>query len=192
MSGFKNDIGDNSSGGITNDLELKLEHPGLGSSSMFESENKSLKGKRLLVIGGSVLIFVIIAYLLMNALSHDSNKPVSGVSKNEKVATQNYSSVLLDFPEIITNLSPVNDKESYIKLVIALELNDSKDQDAIDKKIYMLKDTIIIFLRELRANDLTSSGGSMMLREEIIKRVNKVIYPVEIKDVLFKEIFVNQ
>ena len=100
--------------------------------------------------------------------------------------------MIVDFPEIVTNLAPTNDKESYIRLVLTLELNNTKDQDAIDKKLNMLKDSIIIFLRELRAADLTSAGGSMMLKTEVTKRINKILYPVEIKDVLFKEIFVNQ
>ncbi len=174
-----------------NDLELKLEPTNQGA--LFTSDYQSIKGKRLLIVGGSVLLFIIIAYLLTRSLSQGQHSaPGVDASGNVAAVTQHYDSVMVDFPEIVTNLAPTNDKESYIKLMLTLELNNTKDQDAVDKKLHMLKDTIIIFLRELRAADLTSAGGSMMLKTEVIKRVNKILYPVEIKDILFKEIFVNQ
>jgi len=139
-----------------------------------------------------VILFMIIAYLLTRALSQAAPANVASDKARSPAVTQYYNSVVVDFPEIVTNLAPTNDKESYIKLSLTLELSNSKDQDGVDKKLHMLKDTIIIFLRELRAADLTSAGGSMMLKTEVTKRVNKVLYPIEIKDVLFKEIFVNQ
>ena len=173
------------------DLELKLE-PTSSQGPLFGRNTSSIKGKRLLIIGGSIVLFMIIAYLLTKSLARDPHVANSARASGVVDVKQNYSNVLVDFPEIVTNLAPTNDKESYIKLILTLELNNTKDQDAIDKKLNMLKDSVIIFLRELRAADLTSAGGSMMLKTEITKRINKILYPVEIKDILFKEIFVNQ
>lgn len=177
------------------DLELRLQPitsgPGPMSATSFINDNKSLKGKRLVMIIGSIVVFMLIAYLLTRFLSkedHITARP----DANKHSTGQSYNSVLVDFPEIVTNLAPTNDKESYIKLLITLELTNSKDQDAVDQKLIMLKDSVIVFLRELRATDLTSSGGSVMLKVELIKRINKIIYPAELKDILFKEIFVNQ
>lgn len=172
------------------DLELKLEPS--NTTPLFASDYQSIKGKRLAIIAGSVILFMIIAYLLTKSLSQGATTHSAAEKGNAPVVTQRYDSVVVDFPEIVTNLAPTNDKSSYIKLSLTLEMNNTKDQDAVDKKLNMLKDTIIIFLRELRAADLTSAGGSMMLKTEVTKRVNKILYPVEIKDVLFKEIFVNQ
>ena len=180
----KNDI-------FESDLELKLE-PTSTQGPLFASEGPSIKGKRLLIIGGSMALFLIIAYFLTKSLARDTHPAHSTNTTAAATVTQSYNSVIVDFPEIVTNLAPTNDKESYIRLVLTLELNNTKDQDAIDKKLNMLKDSVIIFLRELRAADLTSAGGSMMLKTEVTKRINKILYPIEIKDILFKEIFVNQ
>lgn len=180
-----------------NDLELKLDVStgslsSFNSSSTMRDQNESIKGKRILIIGGSIVLFMLVAYLLTRSLSHSSHSDIKDGVNSAPTSKVKYESVMVDFPEIVTNLAPTNDKESYIKLLLTLELINTKDQDAVDKRIHLLKDTIIIFLRELRAADLTSAGGSMMLKAELIKRINKILYPVEIKDVLFKEIFVNQ
>lgn len=176
-----------------NDLELRLQPISTDSESSMSyiNDNNSLKGKRLVIIIASIVAFLLIAYLLTMFLSKE-DQATSDMSAHKPSTGQSYNSVLVDFPEIVTNLAPTNDKESYIKLLITLELNNSKDQDAVDQKLVMLKDSVIVFLRELRATDLTSSGGSVMLKVELLKRINKVIYPVELKDILFKEIFVNQ
>lgn len=173
-----------------NDLELKLEPS--SQPPLFPTDDQSVKGKRLLIIAISVILFVIIAYFMTKFLSQNVNTSASLEKRTSTNISQHYNSVMVDFPEIVTNLAPTNDKESYIKLSMTLELNDAKDQDGVDKKLNILKDTIIVFLREVRASDLTSAGGSMMLKTEVTKRVNKILYPIEIKDVLFKEIFVNQ
>jgi len=172
------------------DLELKLEPS--SQPPLFPANDQSVKGKRLVVVLISVILFVVIAYFTTQFLSQNANIPASGEKTNSKNVAHHYSSVMVDFPEIVTNLAPTNDKESYIKLSMTLELNNAKDQDGVDQKLNILKDTIIVFLREVRASDLTSAGGSMMLKTEVTRRVNKILYPIEIKDVLFKEIFVNQ
>ena len=179
---------------LNGDLELKLEPMSMGTDETpaFADDYRSIKGKRLLILIGSVVAFGIIAYILTRFLSHDATHAPSTSAVAHQEVSHSYNSVMVDFPEIVTNLASTNDKESYIKLSITLELNEAKDQDAVDKKLYMMRDSIIIFLRELRAADLTSSGGSMMLKTEIIKRLNKILYPIEIKDILFKEVFVNQ
>jgi flagellar basal body-associated protein FliL len=56
----------------------------------------------------------------------------------------------------------------------------------------MIKDSIIVFLREIRSSDLASSGGSMMLKTELLKRINKIMYPIILKDILFREILLDQ
>jgi flagellar FliL protein len=104
----------------------------------------------------------------------------------------NTNSYFFELPEITTNLAPSNDKESWIKFAITLQLENSKDQAALDKKIPMIKDSIIVFLREIRSSDLGSSGGSLMLKTELLKRINKIMYPIALKDILFREILLDQ
>ncbi len=167
--------------------ELRLEP----TAPDFSKEYRSVKGKRFLIIGACVIGFALVIYLLTSLIKTDS------VVKTEpKVKAEVKSSVsgdyLYDMQEVVTNLSPTSDKESWIKLSLTLQLNNGKDQSVVDQKLPMIKDSIIIFLRELRGTDLASSGGSLMLKTELMKRINKILYPVELKDILFREILLNQ
>ncbi len=160
-----------------------------GDDPDFGDQFRSVKGKRLFIIIGSV-----IAVALLVALYLYFREP-SNVSSSQKISeapTSSANSYFFEIPEITTNLAPINDKESWIKFGITLQLENSKDQAVLDKKIPMIKDSIIVFLREIRASDLSSSGGSMMLKTELLKRVNKIMYPIILKDILFREILLDQ
>jgi flagellar FliL protein len=52
-------------------------------------------------------------------------------------------------------------------------------------------DSAQVFLRELRLDDLQGSAGMLRLREELMRRINAAVSPVEVRDVLFKEIIVQ-
>jgi hypothetical protein len=54
-----------------------------------------------------------------------------------------------------------------------------------------VKDSLVTFLRSLRSTDFNSSGSTIYLKEELTKRINKIVAPVVIKEVLFQEITVN-
>lgn len=156
-----------------------------------KSPDTAIKGKRMVIVGASIAALFVIIFLFMYFKSGDETKVTSTKQASpQQKAVQ--ASFLFELPEITTNLSPNNDKESWIKLGITLQLETSKDQAALDKKLPMVKDTIIVFLRELRSSDLASSGGSMMLKNELLKRINKVMYPIKLRDVLLREILLDQ
>lgn len=138
--------------------ELRLEPISSSDTNSFEfSENgDTVKGKRLfLLIGG--LLGIILAIFLFFHFKGDTLVATSTRTESQ-APTTNYTNYLFDFPEITSNLAPVNEKESWIKLGITLQLENAKDQAILDKKLTLIKDSIIIFLRELRSSDLASSG----------------------------------
>jgi flagellar FliL protein len=173
-----------------NDLELKLSTSTTETTSDLINDYRAVKGKRIYIIVGSILAFALVGYLLTMIVSQNLKKHNS-VELSEIDVRYEHNGVLFDFPEIVTNLAPTNDKDSSIKLSVTLEVSASKNLDVIDQKLSMIKDSMIIFLREVRASDLTSSGGGLMLKTELMKRINKILYPIELKDILFKEIFIN-
>jgi flagellar FliL protein len=172
------------------ELQLQPISTSSGSSPELEDQFKSVKGKRLIVIIGSILAIALLMGIYLYFRS-----PADTVSSSQKLSDTpkaNTNSYFFELPEITTNLAPNNDKESWIKFAMTLQLENSKDQDALDKKIPMIKDSIIVFLREIRSSDLASSGGSMMLKTELLKRINKIMYPIILKDILFREILLDQ
>ena len=46
-------------------------------------------------------------------------------------------------------------------------------------------------MRELRSSDLNGSAGVFRLKEELTKRVNAAVAPVQVSAVLFKEVVIQ-
>lgn len=174
----------------TDELTLQPFKEGDEKSLNSKEEFTGVKGKRLMVIGG-ILVSLILAIFLFTYFSKSESKATSTKqASSSQLPIQ--KSFIYEMPEITTNLAPNNDQETWIKLGVTLQLETSKDQAALDKKLPMVKDAIIVFLREVRSSDLASSGGSLMLKSELLKRINKVMYPVKLRDVLLREILLDQ
>jgi flagellar FliL protein len=99
----------------------------------------------------------------------------------------------LDLREMLVNLSPElpQDKARYAKLRITLELKDNKAEEDVKPLMPRVEDTLQVYLRELRASDLTGSVGLFRLREELLRRVNVALYPAKVEAVLFKDVIVQ-
>lgn len=52
-------------------------------------------------------------------------------------------------------------------------------------------DSLQFYLREMRLEELQGSVGTYRLKEEIHGRLNRILAPAKINDVLFKEILIQ-
>lgn len=100
-------------------------------------------------------------------------------------------SVYYDMEEFVVNLNVGNERPSFLKMTVSLELANELQIPRIEEKMPRIRDSFQIFLRELRQEDLQGSAGIYRLREELLLRVNKVTYPAKVNDILFKEILVQ-
>lgn len=172
--------------------ELTLETPDQNEDSGFDFSDPydSIKGKRLYLLIGGLVGLVLIVFLFFYFRGDSSS--ASSVQESPKIQHKPHEmGYTFDLPEITTNLAPGDGKKTWIKIAITVQLENSKDQATLDKKLPVIKDGIIVFLREVREADLSSSGGSMMLKKELVKRLNKILYPVIIKDVLLREMVLD-
>jgi flagellar FliL protein len=97
-----------------------------------------------------------------------------------------------DLDTMIINLNTGGTKDiSFLKIQISLELRGKVNLDATKQMQPKIADMLHIYLRELRPQDLQGSVGLYRLREEMILRINKILSPAKIDDVLFKEILVQ-
>lgn len=99
--------------------------------------------------------------------------------------------VFYDLPEMLVNLSSTGKQASYLKLRVALELDDPNAVGRIEHLMPRVVDNFQVYLRELRMEDLNGSAGLYRLREELLLRVNLAVEPVSVVDVLFKEMLVQ-
>ena len=99
--------------------------------------------------------------------------------------------VFYEMPDMLINLSTGGKQASYLKLAVALELEDPNAVPQLEQLLPRLIDNFQVYLREMRPEDLNGSAGMHRLKEELLKRVNTAMAPVRINDVLFKEMLVQ-
>ncbi|MGU3664379.1 flagellar basal body-associated protein FliL [Methylobacterium sp. A49B] len=101
--------------------------------------------------------------------------------------------VFVEVREMLLNLSPEmpQDKSRFAKVRLALELKDSKVEEEVKPLMPRVEDALQIYMRELRASDLTSSVGLFRLREELLRRINIALFPAKVEAVLFKDVIVQ-
>lgn len=101
------------------------------------------------------------------------------------------STVFYDMPDITVNLNTNARKPTFIKIKVALELENPQDTQRIEALMPRVRDNFVVYLRELRIDDLKGSAGMYRLREELLARVSNAVAPIKVKDVLFKEMLVQ-
>jgi len=74
---------------------------------------------------------------------------------------------------------------------VSLEIDDPLVQPEIEKVKPRIIDRFQVYLRELKADDISGSAGVYRLKEELLSRVNAAIEPHEVKDVLFREMLIQ-
>jgi flagellar protein FliL len=98
----------------------------------------------------------------------------------------------VEVPDMMVNLagSP-GERVQYLKLKIVLELKEEKQIEAIKPAMPRVTDIFQTYVRELRSSDLNGSAGIFRLKEELTKRVNAAVAPVQVSAVLFKEVVIQ-
>lgn len=148
-------------------------------------EGKKSKLKLIIIAGGALVLILGLAagaYFMFFA-GGDSEAVVEEILPPE--------TFFYDLPEMTVNLSSVENKEQFLKLSVALEVASEEMVAAIEPRVTRVIDAFQVYLRELRRSDLEGSAGIYRLKEELRRRVNLALYPVEVQSILFKEILVQ-
>ena len=96
-----------------------------------------------------------------------------------------------DLPDIVVNLSDDDRKQRFLKLSISIEIPTKEDEPKLEAVMPRITDHFQTYLRELRVEDLRGSAGIYRLRQELLSRVSSAADPVEVRDVLIREILVQ-
>ncbi len=99
--------------------------------------------------------------------------------------------IFLDLPDIIVNLNSDNKKQAYLKSIITLALPTAKSSAMVEANMPRIIDSFQVYLRELSAKEVQGSAGMFRLKEELIERINRIISPEKINDILFKEMLIQ-
>lgn len=179
------------------------------SAEMYEDDgaggDRHMMGRRRL--SGKKLILYILLPLLIIALAVGGlyfsgilgkvlssvgigGAPVASAAPTGKEA-RSLNVVYYPLPDLLVNLRSDTPRPAFLKLKISLELSSDDERKEVEKKLPRVLDTFQTYLRELRPDQLQGAQAMFRLREELLARVNAVIRPIQVKEVLFTEIVVQ-
>ncbi len=91
-------------------------------------------------------------------------------------------------PEITANMQSADGHNSYVKLQVTFEVGDDDTVQLLQDSMPRVNDILQGFVSELRAEDIGGSAGNLMLKQEILRRINLILAPKKIEAVDIKEL----
>lgn len=88
--------------------------------------------------------------------------------------------------KIRTSIRSAEGRPVLLEIEITLEASDPAVQPIVQAHIDAIMDQFLMFLRELREDDLYGSAGMHRVRLELLRRVNLAIEPAEVDAVLIQ------
>ena len=99
--------------------------------------------------------------------------------------------VFFKVPDMVVNLNSTGRRPSFLKISVSVEVGREEDLPEIEKVVPRIVDNFQVYLRELRVEDLRGSAGIYRLREELLTRLVIAAQPVQVRDVLFREMLIQ-
>ena len=144
-----------------------------------------------------LIIIIVAAVLLLGGVGGGAfffmHKKKAAAEEAEKAKAENGEApgYYYDLPDLVVNLSDEDRKQRFLKLSISIEIPKKEDEGKLEAVMPRITDHFQTYLRELRVEDLRGSAGIYRLRQELLARVSAAADPVEVRDVLFREILVQ-
>lgn len=168
--------------------ETTAEHEDGGEEEVAAPPRRRWSGKK-------IFMFLVLPVLLIGGAFQFGllDSFLGGAEEEESAAEEEPAkdAVYFDLPDMIVNLNTTNGQPTYLKLSISLELDDEQTIAQLNKVMPRIVDRFQVYLRELRAEDISGSAGVYRLKEELLSRVNSAVQPHEVQDVLFREMLVQ-
>ncbi len=179
---------------MSDDNSLEDNKPGgeLEDDSLSSAKPKGKRALLLIVVALLILIAIPVGLYLSGGLPGMSKKAEEHKEEAApKEETKAAPPAFLELQEFLVNLDSGTRQPSFLKMTVTLELANEEDKIAIEPYVPRIRDAFQVYLRELRAEDLRGSAAIYRLREELLLRVTQSVYPLQVKDILFKEILVQ-
>lgn len=99
--------------------------------------------------------------------------------------------VFVDLPPLLVNLVVDEGRSRFLKLSLAVEVDDQKTADRITQLAPRIVDSFQLYLRTLTPDELQGPGSMFRLKEDLHIRIHEAIEPDRVRNVLFKEMLVQ-
>lgn len=162
------------------------------------AKSKKMSGKKLvlfiilpllLLAGGGAAAFLLLG---KEEPKVDAAHSEEAAEEEEHVEDDGHPPVFIELPEMTANLVSSGKKGAFLKTTLVLELRTAEDQASFEGVQPRVENEIQTYLRSLRPEDLQGAEGMKRLRDELMLRVKDSAKPAKVKDILFKQILVQQ
>lgn len=159
----------------------------LGDDGLDEDQRAGQGGGRRRLIRAAFAVALIVG----GVWAYNAFLAVGGDGSANRAGRLIEQSVYHDLDEILVNLNTGERQARYLRAKITLELPNQAALEAIKRNMPRVIDQFQVYMRELSPEDLNGAAGMFRLKEELLRRVNAAVAPVEVRDVLFKELLVQ-
>ena len=90
--------------------------------------------------------------------------------------------------QLIETISPLR----ILEVQMAFSLNFSSDKEMIEAKLPLIQDALISYLRTMTLEQLQDAGRLFYTKEALLEQMNVLLFPVQIKDVLFQKFILKE
>lgn len=152
------------------------------------TESPKTKGKKpILMIGVALVVVAALAGLWFSGiLGH-----LTGRSRTTRSSTVAEQPVLVDLPDIVSNLDTGTHRSSFIKLHAKLKVLHAADAIAVQSNLPQILDIFQTYLRSTRPDELRGGEGTYRLREALMNRIDAELAPIQVTDLFFTELLVQ-
>ncbi len=163
---------------------MKKDSEGYGDINFLDekdnivTKSKSKRDIKVIIVLCIFLFMSIGGYILYTKNSKDDRDSV--IKEN-----------IVDLNNILTNLSTNSKNPVYINVNISLKLQNNHIAKIAQKNLPQIENAVIIYIRELTPMDINAPGGTMMLVDGIKTRVNTIMSPDSVEDVILRSIVIK-
>lgn len=150
-------------------------------------KKKKMSGKKL-------VMFIILPILLLGGgggaayfLLFKGDEHAAEGGEGEGAAEAEAEPIYFEMPKLTVNLTQTGKKGNFLNLTVWLQLTTPEDPPKMEGVLPRVVDQFQTYLRSLRLEDLQGAEGVQRMRDELLMRAKTAAKPVDVKDVLIKE-----
>lgn len=153
------------------------------------ADEKKKSPMKLIVILAAVLLLVgggIVGWLVLGG----EKTPEVSEAENQKAAPEASADLIYSMDVFVVNLNDPGGKR-YLKTKINLEYSGEALTEELKLRQPQLRDVILLLLSSKTLEEIQGTEGKIILRRELILRVNQVLKKEKIKNLYFTEFVIQ-
>jgi flagellar FliL protein len=113
---------------------------------------------------------------------------VSMMMGGEEAKAETHAEVAyVEIPAMLINIRSAEGRQRFLKVRLTLEVAPEA-KEGIEKKMPAVIDSMQVFLREIRPEDLGGTSAMFRIKEELLVRADRSIGSGQVSDVLIQEL----